>query len=160
MPNREIDSYAAQLSWIIDQVGQSLNGLSEAQLARRPVVTANSPYTIANHVIESTRVYALGFGCGNSVSRDRQAEFRSAATSVEEVTQRLRTLDNELKQALSVLASAKLDERLIPARELWGTGPIREISRREALIESIRHAAIHLGELRLTRDLVVAAEAH
>ena len=49
-----------------------------------------------------------------------------------------------------------LDKRLIPARELWGTGPIREISRRDALIHSLRHAALHLGELRLTRDLVVA----
>jgi hypothetical protein len=35
----------------------------------------------------------------------------------------------------------------------------KEISRREALVESIRHAALHLGELRLTRDLVIQGEA-
>ncbi len=154
MRSQEIDTYAAELSWILARVGQSLDGLTDAQLATRPVATANSPYTIANHVIEATRVYALGFGCGRSVSRDRQAEFESPVTSVEEVTQRLRTLDDELEAALSILASETLDDRLIPARELWGTGPIREISRREALIESVRHAALHLGELRLTRDLV------
>lgn len=42
-----------------------------------------------------------------------------------------------------------------PPQELWGTGRPREIFRREALVESIRHAAIHLGELRLTRSLAV-----
>ncbi len=32
----------------------------------------------------------------------------------------------------------------------------REISGRDALVESIRHAALHLGELRLTRDLALS----
>jgi hypothetical protein len=45
---------------------------------------------------------------------------------------------------------------LAPGHQMWGTGRPREISRREALVESIRHAAIHLGELRLTRSLAVA----
>jgi hypothetical protein len=28
------------------------------------------------------------------------------------------------------------------------------MSRRQAIVDSIRHAALHLGELRLTRDLI------
>ena len=111
------------------------------------------------HVIGTTRVSALGFGCGRQVSRDRQAEFRSPATSVAEVTTRLRQFTSELTVALAGLSSESLDERLVPAAELWGTSPIRVISRREALIESLRHAALHLGELRLTHDLVVGADS-
>jgi len=157
MASAEIDAYAAEFSWIFDQICGSLEGLSDGQLAMRPVATGNSPYTIANHVIGTTRVYALGFGCGRQVSRDRDAEFRSPATSVDDVTTRLRQFTRELTVALAGLSSESLDERLLPAAELWGSGPIREISRREALIESLRHAALHLGELRLTQDLVVGA---
>lgn len=159
MADAEIDAYAAEFSWIFDQICISLEGLSERQLATRPVATGNSPYTIANHVIGTTRVYALGFGCGRQVSRDRQAEFRSPATSVAEVTTRLRQTARELTVALTELSPESLDERLLPTAELWGSSPIREISRREALIESLRHAALHLGELRLTHDLVVRANS-
>src|SRR5256885_2149783 len=44
---------------------------------------------------------------------------------------------------------------LAPPQALGGGAPPHEISRRDALVESIRHAALHLGELRLTRDLAV-----
>lgn len=156
MRSAEIATYASELSWILDQFRKSLDGLSVAQLDTRPVSTGNSPYAIANHTIQATRVYALGFGCGKPICRDRQAEFDSPATSVAEVTARLQDLATQLHAELSELAPEFLDERLTPSCELWGTSPIREISRREALVESVRHAALHLGELRLTRDLVVA----
>lgn len=158
MSEAEIETYATELSWILSQIGRSLDGLSDVEFAMRPIASGNCPYTIANHVIEATRVYALGFGCGRQVSRNRQAEFESPATSIDEVTERLRNLDGELRAAFGELTPEKLDERLVPTRELWGTGLVREISRREALIESVRHAALHLGELRLTRDLVVATD--
>ena len=59
----------------------------------------------------------------------------------------------------AALAPSELDMRIVPAPELWGTGQPREISRRDALVESIRHGALHLGELRLTRDLAVSSAA-
>jgi hypothetical protein len=31
---------------------------------------------------------------------------------------------------------------------------LHELSRHQAIVDSIRHAAIHLGEHRLTRDLI------
>jgi len=150
----EIETYVSELSWILDQICRSLDGLSETQLGTRPLLTGNSPYTIANHTIEATRIYALGLGCGKPVSRNREAEFDSPVTSVAEISARLRDLSGQLRNELSALAPEMLDERPTPAREIWGTGPIHEISRRAALVESIRHAALHLGELRLTRDLV------
>jgi hypothetical protein len=154
MVSAETETYAAELSWILDQICRSLEGLSQTQLGTRPLSTGNSPYTIAKHTLEATRVYALGLGCGKPVSREREAEFDSLVTSVAEITARLRDLAGQLRAELSVLTLEMLDERLTPIRETWGTGPIHEISRREALVESVRHAALHLGELRLTRDLV------
>jgi hypothetical protein len=156
----ELETYARELSWILDQVCESLAGLSAAQLNWRPATrAANSPYTIARHIVASTRVYALGFGCGHAVQRDRDAEFIGSAPDPGEVMDQLRQLEQEIRGAVAALGPAALDERLVPPQELWGTGRPREISRREALVESIRHAAIHLGELRLTRSLAVEARS-
>lgn len=156
----EIETYARELGWILDAICAALGGLTVAQLNWRPSTgEANSAYAIASHVVGSTRVYALGFGCGHQVERDRAAEFAAAGTDSAELVATLRQLARELDAALAALAPAELDRRIVPPPELWGTGAPREISRRDALVESIRHGALHLGELRLTRDLAVSSAA-
>jgi hypothetical protein len=150
----ELHTYAQELRWILDQISRTVDGLTERQLNWRPSTgTANSAYAIASHVVGSTRVYVLGFGCGQMVTRDRSAEFAASGSSPQDLVTALAQLTGEITAALATLAPATLDERLRPAQELWGTGQAQEISRRKALVESIRHAALHLGELRLTRDL-------
>jgi hypothetical protein len=57
---------------------------------------------------------------------------------------------------MRTLVPDALDRRRRPSQDLWGTGAPREIFGRDALVESIRHAALHLGELRLTRDLALS----
>jgi Protein of unknown function (DUF664) len=150
----ELHTYTQELRWILDQISRTVDGLTEQQLKWRPATgTANSVYAIASHVVGSTRVYALGFGCGRRVTRDRSAELVASGSSSQDLVTALGQLADEITTALTTLPAATLDERLRPTQELWGTGQVREISRREALVESIRHAALHLGELRLTRDL-------
>lgn len=152
----EAATYARELQWVLGQICVSLKGLTTAQLNWRPDTgAANSAYAIGHHVAEVTRVYALGFGCGRSVRRDRSTEFASVGLDAGELIGRLETLATEIGGALATLAPTDLERRLLPARELWGTGPIHEIAARDALVESIRHAGVHLGELRLTRDLAV-----
>jgi hypothetical protein len=104
-------------------------------------------------VVGSTRVYALGFGCGRPVARDRAAEFAASGSDATTLVAGLRRLADEIAGALATLSPADLDQRILPPPELWGAGQPHEISRRDALVESIRHAGLHLGELRLTRDL-------
>jgi len=152
----EIDTYSRELRWILDQIGVSLRGLTPAQLNWRPPTgAANSAYAIVSHVLGSTGVYVLGFGCGLPVQRDRGAEFAASGDDAEALVARVGRLSAEIEAALAALAPAALDERSTPPKELWGTGEPRQISRREAPVEGIRHAGIHLGELRLTRDLAV-----
>ncbi|HYE92195.1 MAG TPA: DinB family protein [Terriglobales bacterium] len=154
--NAEAATYARELSWLLGQLCVALQGLTPAQLAWRPDTgTANSAAAIATHVAAATRVYALGFGCGRPVTRDRASEFASSAPDGGALSAALAALAAELSAAVSVLSAADLDRRLRPSRELWGTGDIHEISARDALVESIRHAGVHLGELRLTRDLAL-----
>jgi hypothetical protein len=157
----EIEAYARELTWILHQITLALEGLIPPQLHWSPSTgTANSAYAIGHHVIGSSRVYALGFGCGRPVTRDRAAEFTGSGASAKEVIVGIRQLEREIGGALAKLTPDTLDERILPAQELWGTGQPKEISRREALVESIRHAALHLGELRLTRDLAVQQFPH
>ena len=153
----EIEAYARELSWVLHQIRVSLDGLTAVQLNWRPSTAANSAYAIASHVIGSTTVYALGFGCGQDVTRDRAAEFTASGTDASGLIVAIRQLQRKLGDALGSLRVPALDERILPPPYLWGTGEPREISRREALVESIRHGALHLGELRLTRDLAAKA---
>lgn len=150
----DLETYARELAFLLGQIGICLRDLAPRQLNWRPDTgTANSAYAIATHVVAATRVYALGFGCGQHVQRDRSAEFTAAGDDAGVVIADVEALAEEIKKALGALALDALDRRLLPPRELWGGGHIHEISARDALVESIRHAALHLGELRLTRDL-------
>lgn len=152
----ELATYGRELGWILDQMLASVHGLTPAQLNWRPATdSANSAYAIVSHVLGSTRVYALGFGCGQPVERDREAEFAASGADADNLIAALRRLAGEIAAALDKLRPTALDERFTPPPELWGTGAPTEISRRDALVESIRHAGVHLGELRLTRDLAV-----
>ncbi|MGH7314435.1 MAG: DinB family protein [Candidatus Rokuibacteriota bacterium] len=152
----ELATYGRELRWILDQIAASVQGLTAPQLNWRPATgSANSAYAIVSHVLSSTRVYALGFGCGHAVGRDRDAEFAAAGADPELLVGGVRQLATEIATALAGLRPSALDVRLTPPRELWGTGAPVEISRRDALVESIRHAGVHLGELRLTCDLAI-----
>lgn len=135
-----------------------LGGCSRELLNWRPATgAANSAYAIGTHLARCTRVYVLGFACGQRVERDRPAEFAAAGGDPGPLVAEIGELGREIAAALAALPPSALERRLRPAPELWGTGEPREISAREAIVESIRHAALHLGELRLTRDL---AERH
>jgi hypothetical protein len=152
----EASTYARELSWVLGQICVSLKGLTAAQLNWRPDTgAANSAYAVANHVAEVTRVYALGFGCGRPVQRDRATELSAAGPDAGPLIGRLESLAAEIGAALAALGPDDLERRVLPPRELWGTGEIHEIAARDALVESIRHAGVHLGELRLTRDLAL-----
>jgi hypothetical protein len=152
----EAATYARELQWVLGQLCVSLKGLTSAQLTWRPDTgAANSAYAIGHHVAEVTRVYALGFGCGRPVTRDRSTEFSAACDDAGPLIARLEALAAEIGAAVANLTVADLARRVRPPRELWGTGDIHEIAARDALVESIRHAGVHLGELRLTRDLAL-----
>jgi hypothetical protein len=154
----EIESYRRELRWILDEMRAMLAGLTAAQLNWRPDTgRANSACVIVTHVLASTRVYALGFGCGRAVERDRAAEFAATGSDAGPLLSAIDSLEKAIDDAVTSMEPATLDWRNRPPQELWGDGEPREISRREALLESIRHAALHLGELRLTRDLALQA---
>lgn len=151
----EIAIYRRELQWLLDQAAQTLQGYPPGRLHWRPATgAANSAAAIIHHVVSSTRVYVLGFACGQAVTRDRAEEFDAEAMSEPALLAGVRQLAIEVEHALVALPAAALDGRMLPPQALWGAiTPAREISAREAIVMSVRHLALHLGELRLTRDL-------
>ncbi len=151
----EIEMYSRWIRSLSKRVVASLEGLSEAQMNWRPPMEgANSAYIIAAHTLGNARTWVLGIGCGQSIGRDRPAEFRSAG-SYADLVAAARQLSGEIEVALAALPASALERRFVPSQELWGEGEAYEISTRQALIEVVEHASIHLGQLHVTRDLAL-----
>ncbi len=151
----EIETYSRWIRSLLKRVLACLEGLSEAQLNRRPPIDgANSTYVIAAHTLGCARAWVLGIACGQAIGRDRPAEFR-AAGSYAELATATRDLSGEIEAGLAALPPAALERRFTPSQELWGEDEAYEISIREALIEVVEHASIHLGQLQVTRDLAL-----
>jgi uncharacterized damage-inducible protein DinB len=150
----EIETYSNYIRKQIADIHAALKGLTNAQLNQRPDVPgANSAYVIATHVLGNIRAWVLGIACGQPLRRDRPAEFASSGT-YEELGKAACALSGEISEALEALDPSTLDDRFVPSQELWGEGEPDEISRREALAHVLEHAAMHLGQVHLTRDLV------
>jgi len=88
--------------------------------------------------------------CGGSDDRDRDAEFRAAGDSTEPVERRWHELRAELRERLAALPPERMDEALTHPRQGAMTG-------REVLLLVATHAAEHLGQAELTRDLRAAS---
>lgn len=146
----EVTAMVRELTWILDQVIVCLDDLTDAELGwRPPIADANDARTIASHILGSTASYALGLGLGHRVIRDRFAEFHPARADRVTLVGDLRVLSRDLW--LATARTHDLDAA-VTVPDGW-VGAAATGTRRDALLEAIRHASIHLGELRLVRDL-------
>jgi hypothetical protein len=92
----------------------------------------------------------LGTLCGQAVDRDRDGEFAARGDNSAHLDARWRDLRARLEAGLTELPAGALDTTY--------THPRRGIlTRREILIVVARHAAEHLGQAELTRDLLRAS---
>jgi hypothetical protein len=152
----ELRVYLQQTAWLLGQVEGILRGTPRDLLLVRPAVTTETNNLLASgkHAAAVTRAYALGIGCGLPVTRDRSSEFLAGEHEYEGILKNVTALSQELESAFESLAPARLDTTLMPEQSLYGTGTPREMTPREAIVENIRHLAIHLGEMRLTKSLL------
>ncbi len=155
--NSELTAYDKSLRGRLELVIAEVRDLDEARLNWRPPVDgANSVWVLATHTAGNARAWILGIACGRDMGRDRPAEF---ASSGDDAAQLIASIDRtivDVSAALLDLDPLRLDVRLVPAQELWGQGPPREISVRDAIVKVIEHASLHLGHMHVTRDLALA----
>lgn len=152
----ELAAWRDALSLKVEQLLATVAGLDEEELNRRPGLEgANSPFVIVTHVLGNMRAWVLGIACEEPLRRDRASEFRARGTGPE-MEQAARELLAAMVLAIERLEANSLDDRIQPSQELFGEGQARELTRREALLHPLEHAAIHLGQLQLTVDLLRA----
>jgi hypothetical protein len=144
-PNRsEAGTYWRYISSSLDRlVALALDG--EGMVWRPPAPNANSIAGLAIHTLGNAEENLLETLCGQPRRQDRSDEF-SRQMSRDELGARWDDLRARLEAALSELPDSALDEdRNHPRRGV--------ISGRDVLIVVARHAAEHLGQAELTRDL-------
>lgn len=155
--SNELALYSNELNRLLDSLIDSIGGLDEVQLNwRPPAPDSNSCYVIATHVLGNLEAWVLGIACGQPIERDRPAEFAAAGPTVAPIAARARKLAGEFERALGELRVEALDEQRQPPKTLWGVGTPEPRSTREALMETIEHAAVHIGQIQITRDLALA----
>ncbi len=127
-----------------------LAGLTSEELNWRPPAPgANSLYVLATHTLANAEENLLAVLGGASAARDRGAEFAATSSSADSVTKRWAGLRDELRSALQAILEAQLIQTRPHPRRGTVTG-------REVLLIVARHAAEHLGQAELTRDLLRA----
>lgn len=111
-----------------------------------PAVGANSVGALVVHVCGNAEENLIGTLCGRGVTRDRASEFAGHPVFTSDLVTGWAALQARLIQELAALPSERLDESLHHPRRGTRCG-------RDVLIVVARHAAEHLGQAELTRDL-------
>jgi hypothetical protein len=153
----DLKAYLDQHHWLFDEFARELGKLGPTLAMSRVegLAEANTPLGIVNHVAGVTRAYVLGIACGLGVERDRDLEFRAVGVTPESVVKDLADIESAMVSAFFAFKPNRLEILVDPPRSLYGLGEPHPMTPREAIVENIRHAGIHLGELRLTRALLV-----
>lgn len=151
MQSHEVATFWRYIAGSLDRLLGILDGLGEKELNWRPPAEAtNSLYALAHHTMANTEENILGTLCGHRIERHRASEFAMSAIAAEPLQSQWRVLRDRLEAALAALPAAALDApRTHPRRG--------QVQGRDILIIVARHAAEHLGQAELTRDLMRAA---
>ena len=126
---------------------QALVGLPQTALDWIPGPDMNSIAVLLAHITGSERYWIGDIAAQETSNRDRDAEFRVRGVDVDVFRKRL--ADN-LEYARNVLEKMSLED-LESSRVSPGNG--REYTVAWALIHALEHAALHLGQIQITRQL-------
>ncbi len=149
--SHEIATFWRYLASSLDQfvsVAMSLD--ADGLHWKPPADAANSIAVLLTHTLGNAEENVLEILCGEPVNRDREREFLERAATADSLAGQWRALSPRLAAALSTTSPSELDRlRYHPRRG--------EIDGRSILIVATRHAAEHLGQAELTRDLWLAS---
>jgi uncharacterized damage-inducible protein DinB len=143
----ELDYFWGFISRSIERIIACLDGLSEEEMNWRPIENANSLYVLVTHTLGNVEENILGLLCGQTVHRIRDEEFAARGRSMETILVKWRDLQGRIILGLQDLPEGELEHK----REHPRRG---QLSGREVLIVVARHAAEHMGQAELTRDLL------
>ena len=146
----EVDLFWRKTVSRVDQLLACLEGLTATELNWHPAENTSSLFILATHILGNFEENIFGVLAGQTVQRDRDAEFISQGTSGEPLRQHWQTLQQRAATVLAQLSQSELTrDRPHPRRG--------QITGREVCWVVALHAAEHMGQAALTRDLILAA---
>jgi uncharacterized damage-inducible protein DinB len=148
----ELQHYQQAFERIHTDAAAALAGLPPEALNWRPLEgdeSTNSLAMTAAHLAGSERFWVGQVVGDRPAHRDRDAEFRAEAASVDDLTALLDQALAVTRATLGGLAAEKLDES-VPTDSPMGK---RDVTRRWAVLHSLGHGSVHVGHMQLTRQL-------
>lgn len=130
-------------------VGVSLN--APGLHWRPPAPGTNSVAVLVRHTLGNAEENLLKVLCGQPIARQRNGEFLDRSVSAADLVAVWQELRSRLEAALAYVEAAEMTRVRPHPRRGSVTG-------REVLVVVTRHAAEHLGQAELTRDLWLAAQ--
>jgi len=133
----------------VERIVATLEGLSEDDLNWKPAVSeTNSLFVLATHIMGNVRENVLHQLGGQPTNRDRDAEFRAAGNSSEELRQSWDGLKSEIAATFAGIASDAMD------REYTRPSTGEVLTGRKLMLNTAIHAGEHAGHAEMTRDLL------
>lgn len=136
-------------SYVVSSVERLLGCLEEMEAAARiwqPFPTSNSLTVFVTHMIGNIEETVWGVICGQPVDRDRAAEFATQAVDPALLRNKWQTLREQIEQRLATISAADL-------ARLYAHPRRGRMSGNAILIVVARHAAEHLAQAEMVRDL-------
>ena len=140
----------------LDEMIAILFRLGDDDVNRRPDLPgANSPFAIVTHCLGVMEYWGGHIARGRRNVRDRDAEFRASGT-VPDLVQRVEEARSKLREDVHKSDSAAAPINLPPEKD-------RDLplgrTQGGALVHIYEELAQHLGQLEITRDLLLKSDA-
>jgi uncharacterized damage-inducible protein DinB len=117
----------------------------------------NTAFQLATHIAGATEFWVVEIGGGVTVERDRPQEFR-ASGSIEDLRRRYARWMSEARAVLMAINDADLSRRVeVKAEYATAGGLPAKLTVADCLLHAVEHAALHLGHLEITRQIVRGA---
>lgn len=139
------------ISGSIEQILKCLDGLSSRDLNWCPIESANSLYVLATHVLGNVEENIIETLYGQKVNRNRENEFKASGDSIEPILSKWSDIQIRVTDCIENLSSENLTSRRKHPRR-------GELAGWEILIIVARHAAEHMGQAKLTRDMLFVSQ--
>lgn len=149
----DLVSYWNATSRALDGLIELVLGLSDEGVNWTPPVPGgNSLFVLTMHTLGNAEENVIEILGGQPVHRNREGEFSTTRGTLAAIEGRWSPLRSKLRATLLGLDRAVL-ERVYEHPKRAG------LSGRDILLQTMRHAAQHLGHAELTRDLYLSSRA-
>jgi uncharacterized damage-inducible protein DinB len=128
-------------------IREAVGGVPQSALDWTFASEMNSLNVLAVHLMGAERYWIGDVVDGEPSGRDRDAEFRVQGLSEHELIQKLSDHEAYLRKTLEKFAVQELEEKRISPRDG------REFTVGWALCHALKHTALHVGHIQITRQL-------